>query len=124
MALLKMHSHQIFLICISDIKVNWPTVILGILLMSCQTPPELPKGDAANGGIFLPDQFEALVVADSTGRARHLAVNSNGDIYVKLSSTDNKGGGNIALRDTTHDGKADVMINFGGMDSKSTSYGT
>lgn len=119
-----MHSHQIFLICISDIKVNWPTVILGILLMSCQTPPELPKGDAANGGIFLADQFEALVVADSTGRARHLAVNSNGDIYVKLSSTDNKGGGNIALRDTTHDGKADVMINFGGMDSKSTSYGT
>ena len=37
-----------------------------------------------NGGLFLPDGFEAVVVVDSLpGRARHLAVNENGDIYVK-----------------------------------------
>ena len=39
-----------------------------------------------NGGLFLPDGFEATVVVDSLpGRARHLAVNDNGDIYVKAN---------------------------------------
>jgi len=76
------------------------------------------------GGLFLPGGFEALVVADSTGRARHITVNDNGDIYVKLSSSDMAGGGNIALRDTTGDGKADVMIRFGGWDDRRSSYGT
>jgi glucose/arabinose dehydrogenase/mono/diheme cytochrome c family protein len=75
---------------------------------------ELPKSDKDNGGLALPDGFEALVVADSTGLARHLTVNSNGDIYVKLRYL-GKGeeGGTIALRDTNHDGKADIMKNFG-----------
>ncbi|MEN9351054.1 MAG: hypothetical protein RL372_2032, partial [Bacteroidota bacterium] len=32
-----------------------------------------------NGGLFLPEGFEAVVVVDSLpGRARHLAVNDNG----------------------------------------------
>jgi hypothetical protein len=40
-----------------------------------------------NGGLILPDGFEAVVVVDSLpGRARHLAVNENGDIYVKAVS--------------------------------------
>lgn len=94
------------------------------LLTSCATHPELPVADHDNGGLFLPEGFQALVVADSTGRARHLAVNDNGDIYVKLSSTDKVGGGNIALRDTTGDGKADIIEQFAGMDEKRTSYGT
>ena len=44
----------------------------------------LPHGDPDNGGLFLPGNFEAVVVVDSIGGARHLAVNDNGDIYVKL----------------------------------------
>jgi len=63
----------------------------------------LPRGDADNGGLFLPGNFEAVVVADSIGAARHLAVNDNGDIYVKLRSV-YPDGGNVALRDEDNDG--------------------
>jgi hypothetical protein len=64
--------------------------------------------DADNGGITLPEGFSALVVADEIGRGRHIAVNNNGDIYVSLRDHDqNKG---IAcLRDTTGDGRADII---------------
>src|SRR5688500_9036309 len=99
-------------------------LVVAIFLLSCSRPPELPAADDDNGGLFLPDGFGALVVADSTGHARHLAVNENGDIYVKLSSTDRDRGGNIALRDSTGDGKADLIVRFGGKDEKRTSYGT
>ena len=33
---------------------------------------------------FLPQGFQSLVVHDGLGQSRHLAVNYNGDIYVKL----------------------------------------
>lgn len=56
-----------------------------IYLAGCQSPSQLPSPDPDNGGLFLPDGFEALVVADSVGRARHLAINDNGDIYIKLT---------------------------------------
>jgi len=64
--------------------------------------------DTDNGGITLPEGFSALVVADEIGRGRHIAVNENGDIYVSLRNHDqNKG---IAcLRDTTGDGRADIV---------------
>lgn len=95
-----------------------------IVLIRCTSSSELPAGDQGNGGLSVPDGFEVVVVADSTGHARHLAVNENGDIYVKLSSTDKKSGGNIALRDTTGDGKADVIMQFAAFDDRRTSYGT
>ncbi|OLY93538.1 Glucose/arabinose dehydrogenase, beta-propeller fold [Cnuella takakiae] len=82
----------------------------------------LPVGDPDNGGLQLADGFEAVVVADSLGRARHMAVNHNGDIYVKLRNVDAQGG-SVALRDTDGDGKADIMEKFGGY-SDSGSYGT
>src|ERR1051325_11300647 len=71
----------------------------------------LPRGDADNGGLFLPVNFEAVVVVDSIGSARHLAVNDNGDIYVKLRSA-YPDGGNVALRDEDNDGKADIIKKF------------
>lgn len=86
-----------------------------IILMRCEKPVELPPGDADNGGLFLPGKFEALVVAEGVGRARHLAVNNNGDIYVKLRFNDvvQGGGGTVALRDINSDGKADSIVYFG-----------
>ncbi len=68
-----------------------------------------------NGGLTMPDGFSALVVIDSIGLARHLAVNDNGDIYVKLSYNDsmNRRGGTVALRDLDGDGRADSVIYFG-----------
>jgi glucose/arabinose dehydrogenase len=70
-----------------------------------------PK-EEANGGLFLPDGFEAHVVADSVGLTRHLAVNVNGDIYMKLRITTGDSG-NIALRDTNGDGRMDIFQRFG-----------
>src|SRR6266581_6728951 len=93
-------------------KISVYTVIIFSFLSSigfirCNTGTELPKGDPGNGGLFLPGNFEAVVVADSIGPARHLAVNDNGDIYVKLSYSKKGEGGNLALRDINNDGKAD-----------------
>ena len=72
----------------------------------------IPKPDLNNGGLYLPDGFGALVVADSVGSCRHLAVNDNGDIYVKLRLATGDAG-NVALRDTNGDGKADIIKRFG-----------
>jgi glucose/arabinose dehydrogenase/mono/diheme cytochrome c family protein len=84
----------------------------------------LPAADPDNGGLILPGGFQAVVVIDSlAGQARHLAVNENGDIYVKARNHVRNGGfGNIALRDTNQDGKADVITPFGKYDGRT--YGT
>lgn len=103
-------------------------LVIAILLFSCKNESQkkepikiqsdLPsnseglKADTNNGGLFLPDGFGALVVVDSIGPSRHLAVNDNGDIYVKLS-VETGTNGNMALRDTNNDGKADVLERFG-----------
>ena len=71
-----------------------------------------PLADSDNGGLLLPDGFGALVVADSVGPARHLAVNKNGDIYIKLR-IDEGDKGNMALRDIDGDGKIDIYKRFG-----------
>lgn len=94
-------------------KLCLVALAISIFFTQCKIPDTLPKGDADNGGLFLPDNFEALVVADSTGPARHLAVNDNGDIYVKLRYSKKGEGGNIGLRDTNNDGKADSIVHFG-----------
>ena len=75
--------------------------------------------DGGNGGLTLPSGFCASVFADNLGRARHLTVAPNGDVYVNTwssSYTDLKnapGGYIVALRDTNRDGKADVIRRFG-----------
>jgi glucose/arabinose dehydrogenase len=68
--------------------------------------------DPENGGIDLPGGFTALIMADSLGRGRHIAVRSNGDVFLALQDLRN-GKGIVALRDTTGDGKADVVAYFG-----------
>src|SRR5690349_125719 len=65
--------------------------------------------DEGDGGLTLPPGFCASVFADNLGRARHLTVASNGDVYVNTwssSYTDLKnapGGYIVGLRDTNHD---------------------
>ena len=85
-------------------------LILGIC--QCSPKPELPIGDPDNGGLILPDNFEAVVVVDSVGRTRHIVVNDNGDIYAQLNNSKD-GKGTVGLRDLDHDGKADSIVHFG-----------
>ncbi|WP_373520972.1 PQQ-dependent sugar dehydrogenase [Aquiflexum sp.] len=94
-----------------------------ILIFSCQQTDPLPKADTDNGGLFLPDGFEAIVVADSIGRSRHLAVDQKGDIYVKLRVPDKNGHGLVAIRDVDKNGKADLVEYFGGYPDTGN-YGT
>jgi glucose/arabinose dehydrogenase len=91
------------------------TTIIVAVLAGCKEMSHLPPGDAGNGGLFLPGNFEAIVVTDSIGPARHLSVNDNGDIYVKLTYNNamNGGGGTVGLRDLNKDGRADSIVYFG-----------
>lgn len=104
---------------------NWKLIIpiIFIVIFFIQCKEKFPHGDKDNGGLFLPKGFEAEVVADSLkGGARHLTVNSNGDIYVKVR-TYGPQGVIAALRDKDNDGKADQIKYFGDYPHKS-SYGT
>lgn len=101
---------------------NFFFLILSVVIISTSCKPGLPPGDADQGGLAVPDGFEVVVVADSIGKARHLAVNTNGDIYVKLRFPLAEGE-NIAMRDTDGDGKADVIKHWGDYGRKGN-YGT
>jgi glucose/arabinose dehydrogenase len=63
-----------------------------------------------NAGLTLPAGFSASIVADMLGRARHLAVTPQGDIYVRLAKPVN-GRGTLVLHETN--GKAVVTGGFG-----------
>ena len=88
------------------------TLLLVAFLLNCSQKSNLPEADIDNGGLFLPDGFDALAVIDSIGRARHLAVNKNGDIYVKLAYA-NQDSASVAIRDINKDGQADQVAYFG-----------
>ncbi len=68
--------------------------------------------DPDNGTLTLPSGFGAITVSAQTGKARHIAVNSNGDVYVKLSELKN-GKGILVLKDANADGHADSETGFG-----------
>ncbi len=78
--------------------------MIAIGVMSAAAAPAL----ADTRDLTLPDGFKATVFADSVGRARHIAVRANGDVYVNLRDA-----GVVALRDTDGDGTADRSETFG-----------
>lgn len=95
-------------------------LITALFLSSCKESTSNNnrlKGDLDNGGLILPGGFEALVVIDSVGKTRHIAVNENGDIYAKLRSARDGEGGTIAMRDLDGDGKVDSVVRFGDYES-------
>jgi len=89
------------------------TIISILLLAGCnQTKKQNLIPDLNNGGITLPEKFGAVVVVDTLGRGRHMVVNNNGDIYLHLRALNQEGKGIVALRDTTGDGRADIIKGF------------
>ncbi len=69
------------------------------------------RPDAANAGLKLPAGFGALMYAENLGQARHIVVNKNGDVYIKLARLKN-GKGIIKLRDKNADGRSDDTSGF------------
>ena len=109
-------------------------VVASVVVVAACTTREQPVVDSAagavasadtvikkcvgdNAGLTLPAGVCATIFADSIGQARHIAVASNGDVYVTLEGTEPKGkpqpAAVIALRDTTRDGVADVTARIG-----------
>ena len=71
--------------------------------------------DPDNAGLTLPSGFCALAVAKNVGRARHMAVRPNGDLYVAIDNGPGGAvGGILALRDADGDGRPEIQQRFGG----------
>jgi len=82
-----------------------------------------------NAELTLPTGFCATIFADSIAHARHAVVASNGDVYVTIEGTqpsaEKKISGAdktaptpasfVALRDTNHDGHADIIKRIGSL---------
>lgn len=91
----------------------FPVFIAVLMLSGCGQPRKTELApDKNNGGISLPDKFAAVVVVDTLGRGRHMAINANGDIYLHLARLNGEKKGIVALRDTTGDGRADIIKGF------------
>lgn len=73
--------------------------------LAAQQAPCAPGND----GLTLPKGFCAVLVAESLGPVRHLAVAPNGDIFAAKRGVK---GGIVVLRDVTGDGKAETIANF------------
>jgi glucose/arabinose dehydrogenase len=82
-------------------------------------------------GISLPPNFCATIFADDLGHVRHMAVADDGTVYANSwsgryyrNAPPPPGGFLIALRDTDHDGRADVIKRFGATFEAGNSGGT
>jgi glucose/arabinose dehydrogenase len=93
----------------------------------------VPEGSCpgGNGGITLPPGFCATVFADTLGHVRHIVVAPNGDVYVNTwsgryypNSPPPRGGFLVVLRDTSRDGRADVIVRFGDTPARGGTGGT
>jgi len=60
----------------------------------------------------LIEGFQATVFAENLGKARHIAIDPSGTVFVKLDKLKN-GKGIVELRDNNKDGKADQTTMFG-----------
>ncbi len=85
--------------------------VLG-LIVSIGSCAQSVKSDPSNAGLKLPKGFTAIKVADGLGVARHIAVASNGDIFVKIEKLKN-GKGIYLLHDADNDGTAEQKFGFG-----------
>jgi glucose/arabinose dehydrogenase len=97
-------------------KTGWKLLLLvavaGIVSFSNSFKKETNPFPAVDESIKLPAGFSASIFAANTGRARHMAINTNGDVFVKLERLKN-GKGILRLRDANKDGVAEDSLFFG-----------
>ncbi len=98
-----------------NITFRRKTELILLIFILIGSPPfsfaQKPIADADNGGIITPKGFGALTVVNETGKARHIAVDQNGNIFLKLRKLE-KGKGILILKDKNGDGKADVIKGY------------
>jgi glucose/arabinose dehydrogenase len=101
------------------------SIVCGAALLACSSAPQRSAEPSVrpvrqgtvqcaydNGGLVLPTGFCAIIAHNGVGRARHIAVAPNGNVYVALSQP--SGAGSIvALRDADGDGRLDEEVRFG-----------
>jgi hypothetical protein len=101
----------------------WPLVLAGAAFGQTQQlglTETTPVDEDA--GIRVPEGFDAKIFAEGVGRARHIAVRDNGDVYVALRQP-NEGHGVVALRDDDGDGaptRSSISASTPGLASEST----
>ena len=86
---------------------NFIFILFGLFLISFRSDSDAPTDDV---NIVLPQGFRSEIVIESIGRPRHIAVNSNGDVYVKLEAP-RDGKGIYVLR--LMNGKYEIVKSFG-----------
>lgn len=87
-----------------------------------ETSPHSVSGEktdlcpADNAGLILPKGFCATVFADVEGAPRHIAVATDGTVYLNAAIRHGKvaDGPIVGLKDTNGDGRADIVVRFGG----------
>ncbi|MGH7621165.1 MAG: PQQ-dependent sugar dehydrogenase, partial [Gemmatimonadaceae bacterium] len=89
------------------------TAVIVVAAVACGHKEQGSAPSGCDDSIKLPPGFCATVFAESIGPARHLAVRRNGDVYVGVLDQRRQPGGVVALRDTNHDGQADIREQFG-----------
>src|SRR6476620_6416542 len=72
----------------------------------------VPTDTTIQAGLLLPPGFKASIVAQGIEGARHMAVNKQGGLYIKLSRLKD-GKGIIYLKDKNKDGIFDAQTAFG-----------
>lgn len=92
----------------------------GASAMRADAPAQKPACQGDNGGLSLSPGFCATIFADNLGHLRHLVAAPDGAVYANTGSgryfpnaPPPPGGFLIALKDTTGDGRADVVQRFG-----------
>jgi len=88
--------------------------ILKLLFLSIFLLPAISinaqSNSSENGVLQLPEDFTANIIIENIGRARHLTVTPEGNIYVRLSRPKN-GFGTLMLKESND--KAEVKYGFG-----------
>ena len=97
-----------FIVCLTSLAIS---SCLGTAGEQEVTVEKVSYMDSATG-LVLPKGFSSTIYAEGITRARHIAVNEQGDVYAKLGGLKD-GAGIIFLRDTNGDGKADEQSGFG-----------
>jgi glucose/arabinose dehydrogenase len=84
-----------------------------LLSVACRHSPTTSTSGGCDETLKLPPGFCATVFTDSAGPVRHIAVRRNGDVIAGILNQHREPGGLLVLRDSKHNGHADMAEHIG-----------